>query len=147
CARMSNLALRVATAVVLLPGVIALVLWRQTWGFGAFILLVTGLALTEYAGIALRGRPGSERAVPIVLGLALAAGVYVRPDLTLVLALGTVMALGLATLLRVGEIETAGPRMGAAAFGIFYLGLLTPTLALIQRDAADGPRWVLTMIA
>ena len=32
-------------------------------------------------------------------------------------------------------------------FGVFYLGVLTAPLAILQRDAADGRTWVLLAIA
>jgi hypothetical protein len=44
---MSNLALRALSAVVLLPLLGALVLWREPLGFGALVVLVSALALVE----------------------------------------------------------------------------------------------------
>ena len=42
---MSNLALRPLSALGLLPVVGAPILWQQPLGFGALVLLVSGLAL------------------------------------------------------------------------------------------------------
>src|SRR6266446_613541 len=105
---MSNLALRVLTAVVALPLLAALVAWREPLGFGVFVLVVAGLALTEYATIAL---PAAPRWVLAAL-VAVAALVLFEPGV---------------------EITGAGARLGQAAFGVFYLGALPVPLALLHR--------------
>jgi phosphatidate cytidylyltransferase len=144
---MSNLALRALTAVILLPLVGALVAWREPLGFGAFVLLVAGLALTEYTGIALPAAPRRLRAAVIALGVALAAALYLRPELAVVWVLGAVVAVATLVLFVPGEIAGAGARLGAVAFGVFYLGTLPVPLALLHRDATDGSSWVVAAIA
>ena len=46
-----------------------------------------------------------------------------------------------------GEISGAGARLGIAAFGVFYLGLLCAPMAILQRDAPHGRAWVMLSIA
>jgi phosphatidate cytidylyltransferase len=46
-------------------------------------------------------------------------------------------------LFRLGDIATAGARMTAAAAGPIYIGATLSTLALLRRDFAAGPSWVL----
>jgi phosphatidate cytidylyltransferase len=144
---MSNLVLRVLTAVILLPLVGALIAWREPMGFGAFVLVVAGLALTEYTGIMLAAARRRLRAVIVAIGVGLGAGLYLRPDLGFAWVLGAVVATSVAVLLEHGEMSTAGARLGAAGFGVFYLGALPVTLALLQRDAAHGPVWVCAALA
>lgn len=139
---MSNLALRILTAAVLIPVVGVLVAWRQPWGWGAFVILVVAACLVEYAVMMLRDRPAGERGAVVAVGVALACGVYLAPDQALGLVAGAIVLLGLAFLVRPGDIETVGARLGKAAFGVFYVGLLTPTIALLQRDVPHGRRWV-----
>ena len=73
---MSNLALRVVTAVVALPLVGALISWREPLGFGVLVLVVAALALDGVRrhdparSSARRGGCGSV----IVLGVGLSAG-------------------------------------------------------------------------
>jgi phosphatidate cytidylyltransferase len=139
---MSNLALRVLTAVIALPLLAALVAWREPLGFGTFVLVVAGLALTEYTGIALPTAPRRLRAAVIAVGVALAAALYLRPELGFVWMLAALVAVAALVLFEPGEISGAGARLGAAAFGVFYLGALPVPLALLHRDAVDGSLWV-----
>ena len=68
---MSNLALRALSALVLLPVVGALILWHEPLGFGALVVLVSGLALHECAAIMLAGASPKFRAMVVALGVAL----------------------------------------------------------------------------
>jgi hypothetical protein len=144
---MSNLALRLLTAAVGLPLVVALVAWREPLGFGLLVLLAAVLALVEYTGVTLSAAPGRLRVAVVVLGAALGTAVYLRPELALVWTIAAFVAVSAAVLLDPGEIAGAGTRLGAAVFGVFYLGMLPVPLALLHRDAADGSLWVLLAIA
>jgi phosphatidate cytidylyltransferase len=143
----SNLALRVLTAVVALPLVGALVAWREPLGFGIFVLVVAGLALTEYTGMMLASAPRGLRAVIVAVGVGLGAAIYLRPELAFVWVLGAVVATSAAVLRAPGEISGAGARLGTAGFGVVYLGALPVSLALLHRDAANGSLWVCAAIA
>ncbi len=143
---MTNLAQRIASAVVGLPVVGLLILWDDRRGFGIFIVLMTAAALVEYAGMALRGRGFGERLAVVIVGSALAAALIVRPDLGALWAMAASIAIATAVMARPGDIATAGARLGAAGFGVLYLGGLTPALALLQRDVADGPLWVFAAV-
>src|SRR3954469_9875702 len=144
---MSNLVLRVLTAVVALPLVAALIAWREPLGFGVFVLVVAALALIEYTGVTLASAPRSLRAAVVVIGVGLCAGLYLHPQLALVWTLAASVAVSAAVLLQPGDIPGAGARLGLGAFGVFYIGLLAAPLALLHRDAPDGPMWVLVAIA
>ena len=144
---MSNLALRLLTAVVGLPLVAALVLWQQPAGFEALVLLVAGLALTEYAAITLPSTPRPMRAGLVLLGVGLSASLYLAPDLAVVWLLAAFLATATLVLFEPGEIPGAGARLGAAVLGVFYLGMLTAPLAILKRDAPHGPAWVLLAVA
>jgi phosphatidate cytidylyltransferase len=143
---MSNLAKRVVTAGLGLPLVGALVLWEVRWGFGALVLVVVGLALAEYAAITLPGRTAVERAPVVAAGVLLALGIYMRPEAAAVWITATVVLMGIAALARPGDISGAAARLGIAGFGVFYIGGLAITLALLQRDVPAGPYWVFVAI-
>jgi phosphatidate cytidylyltransferase len=144
---MSNLALRVLTAVVALPLVGALVVWREPLGFGVLVLVVAALALTEYTGLTLAAASRRLRAEVVAIGVALAAALYLRPELALVWVLAAVAAVSTAVLLEPGDIEDAGARLGLGGFGVVYLGVLPASLALLHRDAPHGALWVSAAIA
>lgn len=144
---MSNLALRVLTAVVALPLVGALIAWREPIGFGICVLVVSGLALTEYVNMTMASARERLRFAIVAVGLGLGAALYLRPELAFVWVLAAVVASAAAVLLEPGDIATSGPRLGLAGFGVLYLGALPVTLALLHRDAANGAVWVWAAIA
>ncbi|HVR02778.1 MAG TPA: hypothetical protein VMT47_11650, partial [Polyangia bacterium] len=109
---MSNLALRVLTAVVALPLVGALVVWREPLGFGVLVLVVAGLALTEYVNLTLAAASRRLRASVVIVGVGLAAALYLRPDFALVWVLAAVVAASTAVLLEPGDLTAAGARLG-----------------------------------
>ncbi len=143
---MSNLALRALSGLVLLPVVGALILWQQPLGFGALVLLVSGLALHECAAIMLGGAPPKFRAAIVALGVAFTAALYLAPGYALVATLAALISTAALTLVDPGEIPAAGARLGAATFTVLYVGGLAAPLALLQRDADHGRAWVLLAI-
>jgi phosphatidate cytidylyltransferase len=142
-----NLAQRLISAVVALPLIGALILWQQPWGFGALVLVVAAIGLHEYAAIALAGASARLRAGVVVLGVGLTAGLYALPAFAMVWLLAAFVGTATLVLLNPGDIPGAGGRLGLAAFGVFYLGLLCAPMAILQRDAAHGRAWVLMAIA
>jgi phosphatidate cytidylyltransferase len=144
---MSNLALRVLTAVVALPLVAALVVWREPLGFGILVIVVAALALTEYTGMMLPTAPRRLRLAVVAVGVGLAVALYLQPALALVWVLAALVGVSGAVLLEPGEIAAAGARLGLAGFGVMYLGALPASLALLHRDASHGALWVCAAIA
>jgi phosphatidate cytidylyltransferase len=144
---MSNLALRVLTAAVGLPLVALLVLWQEPLGFELLVLLVAGLALTEYAAMVLAAAPRGLRAGVVALGVGLSAALYAAPALGVVWLMLAFLAVAALVLFRPGEINQAGVRLATAMLGVYYLGLLTAPLAILKRDAPHGPAWVLLAVA
>ena len=142
-----NLAQRFLSALVALPLIGALIMWHRPWGFGALVLLVAGLALCEYTAITLAGAPRRLRIGVIALGVGLAAGLYFMPAFAVVWVLAAFVVTATLVLLDPGDIPQAGARLGLAAFGVFYLGLLCAPMAILQRDAPHGREWVLMAIA
>jgi phosphatidate cytidylyltransferase len=142
-----NLLLRVASAVVALPLLGAVVLWRRPVGFALLCLVAAAVAMAEYAALALRGRPLAERAAVVVAGVAFATGLYLRPDMGPVWAMIAVVFVAAVTVLRADDMAAAAGRLAAAGFGIFYVGGLIVALPLLHRDFPDGPLWVVCAIA
>jgi phosphatidate cytidylyltransferase len=143
---MSNLALRALSGVVALPVLAALILWAPTWGFGAFVLLVSALGLHECAAIMLVGAPPKHRAIILTLGVLYTAALYLAPGAALVWTLSAVIGTAALALFDPGDIPAAGARLGAGTFTVLYVGGLAAPLALLQRDAAHGRAWVLLAI-
>lgn len=140
---MSNLLLRVLSAVVLLPGVIALCLWRETIGLALLALVAAGVALGELGTMWLPTSRGAERALAVLAGLGFGAWLYLAPaqGLPALIATGLLLAAGQVLLCR--ELAAAGARAAGALAGIVYVVPLLVALPLLHRDAPDGARWVL----
>lgn len=141
-----NLVLRVASAAVGLPILGALVFWREPWGFAVFTLLAAAVALTEYAGLALKQRSASERAAVVLVGLGLLLGLYVRLDLALAWVMLAVIALGAVALTHADDIPGAIARLGASMFGVTYVSGLIVALPLLHRTP-QGSLWVVVALA
>ncbi len=144
-----NLLLRAVSAVIGLPLVGALIFLREPWPFAVFAFVVAGLALREYAALALRDRPPLERAATIVIGVAFAAAVWWRPYLAHLWMMVAVMLIGAVAVFtaRSEDMATAGARLGATGFGVFYVGGLIAALPLLHQESAHGRLWVVCALA
>jgi phosphatidate cytidylyltransferase len=140
-----NLLVRIATAVVGLPVVGLIVLWREPWGIVGLCLAAVVLSLVEYAGLALRGRPVAERAGTVVLGGALFVALALRPDLAAAVVPMAVMATAFLLLPGAVDLKAAWARVAAVGFGLCYIGGLLSALPILHREA--GPAWVALAIA
>jgi phosphatidate cytidylyltransferase len=141
-----NLLLRTASALVAIPLLFALVLWRQPLGFAALVLLAIAIGLDEFAQLTVGNQGARARVVLVVLGTAFAAAVYLRPDRAYFWGLGAVILLALDCLASApADLTFATRRLGMSVFGIFYVGGLLIALPLLRRDLADGSWWVIAV--
>jgi phosphatidate cytidylyltransferase len=140
-----NLLVRVATAVVGLPVLGVFVFWHDSRGFAGLCLLAALLALIEYTGLTMPGRPLVERAGIVLLGCGLFLGLTLRPEMGLSWVLASVMATGLLLLPRATDIPAAWSRLASAGFGVFYIGGLLAALPLLHVQMGSG--WVALAIA
>lgn len=141
-----NFLLRVASAALLLPGLIALVLWRQTLGFGLVALAAGAVGLQEYAAMTLRERPARDRAVVVVVGVLFALVIYLWPGAAQAASIAAVILVGGYQLSTADDVPGAAARFGISIAGIFYVGGLVVALPIVQRDLPAGPSWVLLAI-
>jgi phosphatidate cytidylyltransferase len=144
-AERKNLLVRIATALVGLPVIGVFVFWRDTRGFGGLCLVAVALALVEYTGLTLRGRPLAERAGTVLVGCGLFVALTLRPIHAVIWLLASVMAVGLLILPRAADLAAAWARLTAAGFGVFYIGGLLAALPILH--AFFGPAWVALAIA
>jgi phosphatidate cytidylyltransferase len=144
---MSNLVRRVLSAVVAIPLLAILILWAPRWAFGGLVVLCSALGMRELTAMLLPDSGRGQRFLLGVVSVGLTLALYLRPDAALAWVLGGLIAAATLVLLTPGPLPGAGPRLGIAAFGILYVGALTVPLALLHRQLADGPLWVLTALA
>jgi phosphatidate cytidylyltransferase len=140
-----NLLARVATAVVGLPMLGVVVFWRDPRGFAALCFVAAALALLEYTGLTMRGRPLAERTSIVLVGCGLFLGLTLKPELALIWLFSGVLAVGLLILPRATDPATAWTRLTSAGFGVFYVGGLLAALPILHDRL--GPAWVALAIA
>ncbi len=139
----SNLFLRVVSAVILLPLVIGLVLWREPLGFAVLSLVATAIALKEFANMSLRGRSAAEKAFMVGAGIGLAVALYAWPGLGLPAVIATTLVIMASQVFFADDIHGAGQRAGASLAGVIYLAPTMVALPILQRDIENGALWVL----
>lgn len=134
----SQLAARVATALIALPALV----WAIGWGgpslFSWLILLAAVVSFWEYYRMIFASR--WVRIGLTLVGLAVAFGV-ILDRVTLALA-AAVAFLFLGSVFGKGPLAERFNRLGWAAIGTLYIGFLLPHAALAYRQP-DGPQWIL----
>jgi phosphatidate cytidylyltransferase len=140
-----NLLARVASAVVGLPLLGAVVLWHDPRGFAGLCFVAATLAMVEYTELTMRGRPLSERMSIVMVGCGLFLGVSMQPGLAFIWLLASVMAVGLLILPRATDPSAAWTRLTSAGFGVFYVGGMLAALPILHTRV--GPAWVALAIA
>ncbi len=142
----SNLQMRLLSAVVAIPAILALLYKGPALAWLAFIAVAAAIGAFE-----LFGMTHPEDRVSQVAGTALSVGLLVglwfigrQPTFLLAVMLLLPILAMLLTLWRLGSINSAALRVMAMAFGPLYLGGGMACLALLKKDAgADGPGFVL----
>ena len=141
----SNLTLRLLTAVVFVPLLLALLFVGPASGFYVLVACATAVGASELFAMT---HPGDRVAqgIGVLLTLAVSAAVYfaTKDQRVLLAVFLAVPIIGvLLPLWRLGQIDTAALRIMANVAAPIYVGALFCTIALLRRDmGADGPRWV-----
>ncbi|MDB4941716.1 MAG: Phosphatidate cytidylyltransferase [Labilithrix sp.] len=148
----ANLAIRIATAAVGAPLIIALLYKGAPWGFYLLVLPATLVGAWELFNMTHPGARLSQvlgvvmtAIVSLVLFFGTASGADGRLLLTVLVA---VPLLGpLLTLVQPGDMKGAALRATTMGFGPLYVGVPLTLLALLRRDlGADGPAYVVLTI-
>jgi phosphatidate cytidylyltransferase len=142
----SNLAMRLLTAAVAAPLLLALIFLGPSWGWFAFVAFACTIGSIELYGMTHPGdRVAQVACTLLTLGVMAVMwwfGADARALLAMFLAL-PICAVLLA-LIRLGDVQTAALRMMAVVFGPIYLGGGLGAGVLLHRDGkADGPGFVL----
>lgn len=144
-AQISNLAARFATAGVVVPVLLAAILWERHEGVWVLVYVATAISLHEYFDMTLKDE--GERWFGIAFGAALAAGVYWWTPGALVALPAAAILPALFYLFRFGDLATVMSRAAVTTFGLVYAGLLLTYLALLKRHGGEhGGDWVLLVL-
>ncbi|MEZ4221693.1 MAG: phosphatidate cytidylyltransferase [Polyangiaceae bacterium] len=141
----SNLAVRFATAGVVVPLLLALLFLAPPWAFYLLVFAACAVGASELFGMTHPGdRPAQALGVLMTVGVS--AAVYFASDQPKVLlaVMCAVPILGvLIPLWRLGDIPSASLRIMANVAGPLYIGALLTTIGLLRRDQGSfGPQFV-----
>lgn len=149
------LRLRLATAAVAIPALLALILYAPPWAFALFVGVCAILGVAEYMDMAFAGRPldrwlfiavGSVAVVAWTLrGLGRVGPPAVELELT-----GAGVALPLVAgfvwiLLSRRDFEAGLVDLGRAMVGVLFAGFLLVHFIWLQA-LPDGPYWVIFVV-
>lgn len=138
----SDFKVRAVTAALLVPAIIGVIHLGGAF-FSAFVVVLAGLSLREYASMLRAGGRAVQPAIGVVSAVALALAVAMHAPLAPVAA-GVVMLSVLRELLRK---DRDFERAARTVFGAFLLGFLPAHLALIRGLAPFGERITLMLFA
>jgi phosphatidate cytidylyltransferase len=130
--KIGNLAARLLTAAVAAPFIIGGVYWSRHEGVFAMVFLASLAAMWEFFNITLTDK--AEKWASLVFGVALCAGWYWEPRVTVAIMPAIVIVPGLFYLFRFGDMATVARRWAFTALGVLYAGVCFYYLAMIKRD-------------
>jgi phosphatidate cytidylyltransferase len=133
---------RVLTAVVLVPLVVALVLWAPPWLFFLGVLLVGWLCLWEYLELMGRIGSGAQRWPLYVVTIATWLVAAFSPGHLLAAVVAGGLLLFTAAVARRGAMEEIPWASAAGVFGLVYVGL---PFALVL-ELRQGPQGALLLL-
>jgi phosphatidate cytidylyltransferase len=140
---------RLATAAVAIPLLLALILYGPAWLLAVVVGVIATVGIGEYAAMAFPARRG-ERVLTVILGTVVIVGGVCQPQpngivaaaLTLTVIVGLVW-----TLLARPDFEQGLSDFGFSLVGLLYVGLLAPHFVWLRNVRADGPGWVVMVLA
>lgn len=138
---LSNTLIRVLTAAVLIPLVLALVLWAPDIAFAVVVVLLAVLTLSEYLNLAVKSGLAPLRVFSYVAVVAVAAW-----PLAAVTPIALVVLLALALAMAPGRgLEAMLSGAASSVLGVLYIGV--PLAMLVQmRMQPRGPYWVIYVL-
>ena len=141
----SNLAIRLATAAVMVPLLLALLFWGPAWGWLLFILLASAVGAVELFGMSHPG-DGIMRGAGVLLTWAIVLAIWyhaVLPQALVTVFIVVPYLSFLLTLWRLGTIPTAALRIAMSCFGPMWLGAGFGAIATIRVvGEPDGAAFV-----
>jgi phosphatidate cytidylyltransferase len=138
----SNLALRLATAAVGAPAILAVLYLGPPWAFYLMVLPITLIGCSELFAMT-HPDDGAARWIGILVsaGTSMALYFFGHDARAVITLLVVVPALGpLVTLARLGDMSTAALRACAMGFGPLFVAAPLTLLAVMRRDFGnEGP--------
>lgn len=139
----SNLAVRLLTAAVMVPVLLALLYLAPPWGFLLLVFFASAVAGSELCAMTMPGeRMLQAWGIAATLGLTVLF-TYSSDSRAIVTALVVLVLVGmLLGLSRPDPIERAGTRIGWLIAGPLYLGMFISSIGRLHITGEHGPSWV-----
>ena len=133
------------TALVLLPGVLALI-WVPGlhWGLTLFVAFIAGVGLYEYYGLAVKTGAQPQVAGGIATGVAVVLSGYFGGLMYTNAAL--MAAIVIVAFLHVTHPPPSAAGIASSVFGTVYVGWFLAHILLIHAMEGDGPGIVMTLL-
>ncbi len=140
---MSNLAVRLLTAAVVVPLLLLLLYRGPAWGLYLLILPASLIGTYELLSMT-HPKDLWSQGVGLLLAALTSAAIYFGRDVRLLLTvIAVVPVMGpLVTLVRLGDIRTAGLRAVTMSMAPMFVSAPLAWLAVMRRDVEDGPSYV-----
>jgi phosphatidate cytidylyltransferase len=135
----SNLAMRLATAAVMVPIILGLLYPAPPWAFYLLVVAVALVGMREFFGMTHPGDKTSQ-AVGVVVSAVASIAIYLwgeDPRVVVTVLVAVPLFGPLFTLVRPGVIETSALRACALGFGPLYIVVPLTLLALMRRTLGD----------
>ncbi len=126
-----DLGVRTASAIILIPAVLACI-WQGGMWFIAFVLLLGFLVAHEWVSMVFPANPVQYALHFLAAGVGAVAPTFLDPQQTVLCIIGVAMVSAIVA--RFGDNATSK----WSYFGIFYVGLPAVALVLLRRDADYG---------
>jgi phosphatidate cytidylyltransferase len=140
--------IRIATAIIGVPAILALIYVAPPAGFYALTLVAGLIGTWELLGMTHAGDTGS-RVLGVLVSAAVSLAIYFGghdPRVAMTALIAVPLAGPLLTLFRLGDVRTAALRACAMGFAPLFAGLPLTLLALMRRDLPMGGHYVILAI-
>lgn len=138
---MSNLALRLLTAALLIPLLIASIEWRNPVGVWLWVLFAQAAGLREWMAMTMPSEPAKQWLGVLLGSLTGAAIFWLSREHALLVLCFVVIAAFVYLLFRYNDISAVVIQIAFLLTGILYAGVLITPLALFKQHA-HGSAWI-----
>lgn len=143
----SNLTVRLLTAAVAIPLLLAVIFLAPPWATFALVSAAGFLVTWEYCSITYADEHRVGKIVASLISVAIAAVLYFVPALFGQVLSGGFLAVFLLFLFTYSDQKRASHQIASSLVGILYGGVVLSTLSLLVRDAGiTGPYWILLVM-
>lgn len=145
----SNLAIRLATAAVGAPLIVALLYEGPPWGFYLLVFPAALIGAWELFNMTHPGDRTSQLMGVLMTAITSVATYFSSADHRVLATMVVAVPLAgpLLTLVRLGDMKTAALRACALGFGPLFVGIPLTLLAILRRDlGGQGPGYVVLTI-